>query len=79
VQNVGFRYFVLRRARAMGLSGWVRNRPEGTVECLAEGDARALQELLRALEHGPQGARVTRLEVEWGPAGGDLAEFNLVW
>ena len=62
VQGVGFRYFVLRRAQPLGLTGWVRNLPDGTVEIRAEGPVSKLQELLAALPYGPYGAHVDRVE-----------------
>jgi acylphosphatase len=70
VQGVGFRWFVVHRARALGLDGLVRNRPDGTVEIEAEGKETALLELLEAVRRGPSAARVTRLRDAWndGPA-----------
>ena len=58
VQGVGFRFFVLQQAVALGLSGWVRNLADGMVEVLAEGDSVSLQELLAALHEGPDAAWV---------------------
>jgi acylphosphatase len=62
VQGVGFRWFVRERARALGLTGWVRNRQDGTVEVLAVGDNVALQQLRALLRSGPAGARVSDVE-----------------
>jgi acylphosphatase len=59
VQGVGFRYFVQRRADGMGLAGWVRNRPDGSVEVLVEGTRPALDRMLELLSRGPGMA-------EWG-------------
>ena len=58
VQGVGFRYFVLKRARERGLKGQVRNRPDGAVEAEAEGARAALESWLEQLRQGPTGARV---------------------
>jgi len=77
VQGVGFRYFVLRRAEAARLSGWVRNRPDGSVECLAEGPRPDLEALLEELRRGPRMASVERVEVDWESAQGDLPGFGL--
>ena len=66
VQGVGFRAFVAREARALGLAGTVRNRPDGTVEIEAEGAAGALEELAAAARRGPVGARVERVEEQFG-------------
>ena len=57
VQGVGFRYFVARTARGLGLSGYVRNLPDGTVEVAASGDRAALESLAALLEKGPTGGR----------------------
>jgi len=65
VQGVGFRWYVLHRARTLELTGWVRNRPDGSVEVLAEGPRHTLAPLLEALRKGPAGARVTRVEESW--------------
>lgn len=77
VQGVGFRYFVADRARDAGLRGWVRNRADGSVECLAEGSRSALEELLGVLRHGPSSADVEDVEVEWEEAAGDLDDFQI--
>jgi len=61
VQGVGFRWFVRERARRLGLDGWVRNLPDGSVEVLASGDRGQLQLLREELERGPDGAVVDRL------------------
>jgi len=63
---VGFRYFVLDRARALELNGWVRNGDAGaTVEVVAEGPEDALRELETALKRGPGGARVDEVTSDW--------------
>jgi len=62
VQGVGYRYFVLDQAASLGLSGWTRNLPNGTVEVLAQGGADALNHLLAALHRGPSGGRVDRVD-----------------
>ncbi len=63
VQGVGFRYFVQRLGRRLGLTGNVSNLPDGTVEIVAEGDAGPLDEFAREVEKGPPMARVERLDV----------------
>ena len=62
VQGVGFRWFVRERARRLGLSGWVRNLPDGSVEVAAAGDSGQLELLRSELRRGPDGALVDRLE-----------------
>jgi acylphosphatase len=75
VQGVGFRYFILRRAREARLVGWVRNRADGSVECLAEGPRAALERLLDDLRRGPGVAEVQSVDVQWQAPAGDLHEF----
>lgn len=77
VQGVGFRYHVLRAAATAGLAGWVRNEPDGVVRCVAEGPRADLEALLVAIEAGPSGAVVTRVDVTWGDASGDLGPFTI--
>jgi acylphosphatase len=77
VQGVGFRYFIQRKARQLGLRGWVRNNDDGTVELLAEGSRSDLEQLMMAAEEGPRMARVRRVEVQWSRATGGLDEFDL--
>jgi acylphosphatase len=59
VQGVGFRAWTVRRARGLGLSGWVRNRADGSVEILVEGPAAAIEALANACRSGPSAAAVT--------------------
>ena len=62
VQGVGFRWFVRVQARRLGLSGWVFNAPDGSVEIAASGDQSKLDELRRAVGRGPDGAVVEGLD-----------------
>ncbi len=71
VQGVGFRWFVRQRARALGLSGWVANRQDGSVEIVAEGSDESLRVLTNAVREGPEGARVTLVR-DLAPVAGDL-------
>jgi len=64
VQGVWFRGATQRRARALGVSGWVRNLPDGTVEAVFEGPPAAVERALAFCREGPSGARVERLEVD---------------
>jgi acylphosphatase len=63
VQGVGFRYGTLQEARQRGLSGWVRNLADGSVEVVAQGPAAAVDHLVDWLAAGPRFASVTNLEV----------------
>jgi acylphosphatase len=76
VQGVGFRYAVERAARNRGIAGWVRNRYDGTVEAVFEGDAEAVESLVRLCREGPRGAQVDRADVvEESPEG--LIHFEI--
>ena len=66
VQGVGFRRSLCQEAAHLGLTGWVRNRADGTVEALAWGDARAVARLLEWSRTGPPAARVPSLQVSQG-------------
>jgi acylphosphatase len=61
VQGVGFRYALQAEATRRGLRGWVRNRRDGSVEAVVQGDDRELEELLAWAREGPPGARVAEL------------------
>ena len=63
VQGVFFRDTVRRRAREEGVAGWIRNRSDGSVEAVFEGDADAVDEMVRFTHEGPRGAAVERVEV----------------
>jgi acylphosphatase len=63
VQGVGFRYAVDRAARSRGVGGWVRNRPDGTVEAVFEGEPEDVDSLIRLCSEGPHGAEVDQAEV----------------
>jgi acylphosphatase len=75
VQGVGFRWFVIRVAAALDLTGWVGNKADGTVHCVAEGSREALEKLLVQLRTGPPGARVADVSATWPPASGGLDGF----
>ena len=64
VQGVGFRFAVERAARTRRVSGWVRNRPDGTVEAVFEGVREDVEALVELCRRGPRGAAVDRIDVE---------------
>jgi acylphosphatase len=77
VQGVGFRFFVERETRSLGLAGFVRNRGDGSVEVVAEGAQGLLEELLASLRRGPLGAHVSAVEVRWNRSQGDFKRFEI--
>jgi acylphosphatase len=62
VQGVGFRYFAIRAARDLGLTGEVRNLRDGSVEAIAEGEAGAIDQFRKRLERGPDSSNVTAVD-----------------
>jgi acylphosphatase len=68
VQGVGFRWFVARHARALGLTGYARNLADGSVEVVVDGAEEALPQLERLLRAGPASAQVDQVERSTGPA-----------
>jgi acylphosphatase len=77
VQGVFYRASTREEAVRRGLAGWVRNRPDGSVECVAEGEEAALQGLVAWCREGPPGARVARVEEQWGEATGEHDRFRV--
>jgi acylphosphatase len=78
VQGVNFRYFVIQKARALGLKGYVVNLRNGiSVEVYAEGEKSKLNELLSSLYIGPSRADVDHLDVKWSEALGLLNRFEV--
>ena len=76
VQRVGFRWFTIDAAEREGLTGWVRNLPDGRVEALAEGDAEAVERFERFIRSGPPSARVDEVETEIVAPTGRLPGFT---
>ncbi len=77
VQGVGFRAFAARAASDLRLLGGVRNLTDGRVELEVEGERSVIDMLEQQLWIGPPGARVTKVETEWGPATGQYSEFGI--
>lgn len=77
VQGVGFRYFTQERAVFLGLTGWVRNRWNGTVELVAEGPRTDLDILLKAVRRGPRAGTTQKIKYDWGEAAGEFKSFHI--
>ena len=75
VQGVFFRAATRRLARRLGLTGWVHNCPDGSVEVVAEGRRDTLEQLLDWCARGPSGARVTDVRATWQKASGRWTDF----
>jgi len=67
VQGVFFRQKTKRQAESLGVNGWVRNLPDGTVEAVFEGEEREVRALVEYCRHGPSYAVVTNVDVLWEP------------
>ncbi|MBM3791869.1 MAG: acylphosphatase [Acidobacteria bacterium] len=75
VQGVGFRWFVQRIGERLGLTGNVRNLPDGTVEIIVEGSGKKIEEFMREVSRGPSMSRVERLEVQDRKPSGRFGSF----
>lgn len=79
VQGVGFRYFVVEKALAMGLRGYARNEEKGDVEVLAQGPKPTLERLLALLWRGPSAAHVQDVQTTWREPTEHISGFHVRW
>ena len=81
VQGIGFRAWARQQARALELTGWVKNRDDGAVEVVAEGRKKDLEELIKAClaKRDPASQEVEKVEVEWGGTTGESLSFEVVY
>ena len=77
VQGVGFRYFVMGAAGDLAVTGWVRNRREGSVEVVAEGNKEELDKLLLILQRGSRSSLVTEVKESWQDYTGEFQGFSV--
>lgn len=77
VQGVGYRYYAIGHARRLGLTGFVKNLPDGNVEAYAEGERGLLEEFLKLLRVGPVGADVSGVSFEWQKPSGRYKSFSI--
>ncbi|MFH0906873.1 MAG: acylphosphatase [bacterium] len=77
VQLVMFRDFVQRKAKKLGLSGWVMNNSDGTVQIIAEGEIGELKKLIELCYTGSILARVDKININWQEATGQFNKFNI--
>jgi acylphosphatase len=77
VQGVSFRWYGRQRATSLGLSGWIRNCPDGSVETVVEGPADAVQEFVSWARQGPAIASIESVDEEEQPPTGDNSPFTI--
>jgi acylphosphatase len=78
VQGVYFRDFTLRKAQALGITGYVRNLSDGrSVEVWAEGERANLEQLLEHIKTGPEAARVDKVNAKWSDYSGNYKAFEM--
>lgn len=77
VQGVGFRWYTQRQAAGLGLTGWVRNLPDGSVRIVAEGPRPALEALADWATGGPDHACIDERVLAWGEASGEFPDFRI--
>jgi acylphosphatase len=79
VQGVFFRSETRREVRRHGLTGWVRNLPDGRVEALFEGEKEKVEKLIEFCRRGPRGAKVTSVQVAFKNYTGEFKDFRITW
>jgi acylphosphatase len=78
VQGVGYRWFFIHKATDLGLTGWVRNVPDGTVSAVVEGDRSLVEALIEEARIGPYSAQVTDVDIKWVPYSGQYRNMDVV-
>jgi acylphosphatase len=77
VQGVFFRYHAQETALSLGLNGWVKNRRDGRVEAVFEGDREKVEQMIQWCDRGPSEARVTRAHTTWEDYTGEFEDFSI--
>ncbi|HSW87603.1 MAG TPA: acylphosphatase [Candidatus Saccharimonadales bacterium] len=78
VQGIGYRQFVKSHARKMGITGWVKNLPDGSVEAILQGDTAKIEEMITLCKKGPFLAEVKDVEVLWEEATSTFDSFTIL-
>jgi len=77
VQGVSFRYFTRRKARKLGITGWVCNLPDGRVEAVFESEKEKVEQMLEWAKENPFFARVEEIDVQWQEYQGEFQDFKI--
>ena len=78
VQGVFFRSNAAKKASEIGVTGWIRNLRDGSVEAIFEGNKKALEEIIDFCKIGPPGALVKNIELKWEPSTSQYRTFNII-
>ena len=78
VQGVSFRYFTLKQARELEITGWVQNKPNGNVEAFAHGDKTNLELFIKKLQQGSSFSRVDNVMLNWKLAEKNYSDFSII-
>jgi len=79
VQGVFFRASTQDEAVRLGLTGWVKNRPDGAVEAVFEGDKEKIEEIIKWCHEGPPWAKVKEVKIKWEPYKGEFPRFSIIY
>lgn len=79
VTGVGFRFWTIKNAQKLGLTGWVRNTDRGLVEAVLEGQENKVQEMIEKCKKGPEVGWVEKVKVEWEEATSEFSTFEIVY
>jgi len=77
VQGVWFRAFTSEQAKVAGLTGWVRNLTDGSVEALFEGDRKTIEQAIEKCRQGPPSARVENIDIDWQVSENEFEDFSI--
>ncbi len=78
VQGVFFRHSAKQQAEQLDLVGWVKNNPDGSVEALAQGEKKALDDFINWCKKGPSFAKVEKIEVKWNEKSENYDQFEII-
>jgi len=77
VQGVFFRYYTQERAKSLGLTGWVRNLPDGKVEAVFEGEKEKIEKMIEWMRKGPPLAKVEKVDIIWEDFKDEFEDFEI--
>lgn len=78
VQGVGFRHFIRSKAKELGLTGWAKNLPDGSVEVLVQGEKSSIEQLIKQCKKGPFLSEVEKIDMRWEDSKEKFASFDII-